>query len=171
MKVVDFGSIDSWRAVEGGVAVMFEADNDEYRQVDIDVIAPSGTEAQLIVGDMYMSLGEITAPTRLRFGVMGTSGLVFDLPEGAFAHVRTKVVPMIISETGAVPLTKAEPRRASGVEQEMRRLMLLMEHRSEARIAEREREFERRLRAASAKSDDVPRSAEVIEEQEPGGDK
>lgn len=169
MKVVDFGSIDSWRAVEGGVAVTFEAEPDGYRQVEIDVIAPSGTQAQLIVGDMYMSLGEITCPTTLRFGVTGTSALVFDLPEGAFAYVRTKAVPMIISETGAVPLTKAEPRRASGVEQEMRRLMLLMEHRSEARIAEREREFERRLRAASAQSGGVPGAAEVIEDQEPGG--
>lgn len=167
MQIRDFGPISDWRPVEPGVVLTFDAEEDFYRQVDVDVIAPDGTEAQLIVGDAYFSLGTLSGPTTLRYGVTGSSGLVFDLPEGAVALVRTKARPMVISETGAIPLTKAEPRRASGVEQEMRRLMMLMQHRNEQRMAEREREFNRRLLAASAQSGGVAVAPDLIEQEAP----
>ena len=166
MPVFDFGALSAWRGVDREAIISFEADEGQYRQVDIDVLAPDGTEVHVIMGDSFLSLGHVSRLVTLRYGAQGTSGLSFLTPEG-FDHVlvRTKAQPLVISETGAVSLTKAEPRKASGVEQEMRRLMMLMQMRSEQRIAEREAELARRFASApSSKSSD---DGEVIER---GGD-
>lgn len=169
MQLLDFGALVSWRGVDRDTVVQFEAEERQYRLIELDVIAPEGTEAHVIVGESYLSLGPISGLVTLRYGLEGGSGLAFELPDGVKqVLVRTKADPLVISDTGAVSLTKAEPRKASGVEQEMRRLMMLMQHRNDERMAEREREFNRRLLSASVQSGGAPPEAsEVIEE---GGD-